>query len=233
MRTVSLSSGAEARVHNEGAPLAGIVVNGGTAKPVPGTWSATGELLARELALRCPRVSFVEVRYRLKSWHALSSCMDDAVSALDLAESLGARAASLIGFSMGGAVSIGVAGDERVAGVLGLAPWIPDRLSVEGLSGKRFDVIHGAWDRHLPGVPGVSPISSRVGFERARAAGAHGSYTVIPRGLHGCAVRAPSGGLLRLPRWREWVELTMAVLGRHQSSVVGSANAAGPSASSD
>jgi hypothetical protein len=107
---------------------------------------------------------------------------------------------------MGGAVSVGVAAHEAAVGVVGLAPWIPDRLSLEGLRGKRFDVIHGSWDRYLPGIPGVSATSSRRGFERALALGVEGSYTLISRGLHGAAVRRRSGGIVRLPRWRAWVE---------------------------
>ena len=205
-RLVQLTTGAEARVRNEGAALAAVLVNGGTAKPVAGTWSATSELLARELADRRRRVTFAEVRYRLKSWQALDSCMADARAALDLAGALGARRALLIGFSMGGAVSIGVAGHHAVSGVLGLAPWIPDALDLDGLRGKRLDVVHGAWDRWLPGIPGVSPRSSRQGFERAQALGVPGTYTLLDRALHGAAVRGRSGALVRLPRWRAWVE---------------------------
>ncbi len=33
---------------------------------------------------------------------------------------------ALLGFSMGGGIAIGVAGDPRVRGVIGLAPWVPD-----------------------------------------------------------------------------------------------------------
>ncbi|HEY7380637.1 MAG TPA: hypothetical protein VH572_05465, partial [Gaiella sp.] len=83
-RVVSLATGADARVRNEGAPLAAVLVNGGTSKAMPGTWSATSELIASELALRLPGVSFVEVRYRTKTWRAIDSCMEDAVAALDL-----------------------------------------------------------------------------------------------------------------------------------------------------
>ncbi len=61
-----------------------VLVNGGSARSVPGTWSATSELLADELAPRFPGVSFVEVRYRVKTWNELSSCMADAEAALDL-----------------------------------------------------------------------------------------------------------------------------------------------------
>jgi len=213
-RLASLGTGAEARLRNEGAPLAVVLANGGTAKPVAGTWSATSELLAEELAPRHPGIAFAEVRYRVKSWKELDSCMADTAAALDLAGRLGARRTLLVGFSMGGAVSIGVAGHETVVGVLGLAPWIPDQLALDGLDGKRLDVVHGAWDRWLPGVPGVSPAVSRRGFERARARGVQGTYTVLERALHGAAVRSPSGELVRLPRWRAWVEQVDGALGR-------------------
>ena len=203
---VPLATGADARLRNEGAGLAAVLANGGTAKSVPGTWSATSELLAEELAPRHPGIAFAEVRYRVKSWNALDSCMADTEAALDLVDGLGARRTLLIGFSMGGAVSIGVAAHDSVEAVLGLAPWIPDQLPLDGLEGKRLDVLHGAWDRWLPGVPGVSPGSSRRGFERARALGVEGTYTILDRALHGVAVRRRSGELVRLPRWRAWVE---------------------------
>lgn len=219
-RVVRLATGADARLENEGAELAAVLVNGGTAKPVAGTWSATSELLARELAGRHPSVSFAEVRYRVKSWNALDSCMSDARAALDLAASLGARRALLVGFSMGGAVSIGVAGHPAVAGVLGLAPWIPDALPLDGLRGRRLDVVHGAWDRWLPGIPGVSPRSSRRGFERARALGVPGTYTILERGLHGAAVRGLSGELVRLPRWRAWVDQVHLALQRFAAGAI-------------
>ena len=218
MTTVTLETGAGARWSNGRAELAAVLVNGGTARRLPGTWSATSELLARKLSPRFPAIRFIEVRYRIKSWKALDWCMEDAAAAVDVAVAEGAAHCLLIGFSMGGAVSIGVAGHEAVSGVLGLSPWIPARLSLEGLAGRRLDVLQGAFDRALPGIPGISPASSRAGFERARALGVEGSYELVRGGLHGCAVRAPSGGLLRLPRWRAWVDGAAAVLERFQAS---------------
>ncbi len=200
-QTVRLRTGAEIRIRSGAAPLAVVLVNGGSARPVPGTWSATSELLATELAPRFPGLAFAEVRYRIKSWKELDSCFEDATAAL---EHVG-RPALLVGFSMGGAVSIGVAGHPLVVGVLGLAPWIPDELPLDGLAGKRLDVLHGSWDRYLPGIPGVSAASSKRGFGRARSIGVEGTYTLIPRGLHGAAVRRRSGAILRLPRSRAWV----------------------------
>ena len=199
---LGLPTGAEIRTRNDAAPLAVVLVNGGSARAVPGTWSATSELLATELAPRFPGLSFSEVRYRVKTWNELDSCCADARAALDLVE----RPTLLVGFSMGGAVSIGVSTHPSVVAVLGLAPWIPERLSFDGLVGKRLDVLHGSWDRYLPGIPGVSAASSRRGFERARALGIDGSYELIERGLHGAAVRRRSGALLRLPRARAWID---------------------------
>ena len=197
-----LVTGAEIRIRNDDAPLAVVLVNGGSARAVPGTWSATSELLATELAPRFPGLAFAEVRYRIKTWNELDSCMSDARAALDLVE----RPTLLVGFSMGGAVSIGVSSHPSTVGVLGLAPWIPERLPLEGLVGKRFDVLHGSWDRYLPGIPGVSASSSRRGFDRARALGIEGTYALIERGLHGAALRRRSGAIVRLPRARAWVE---------------------------
>jgi hypothetical protein len=204
-----LPTGGDVRVSNEDGLLAAVLVNGGAAKPVPGTWSATSELLVRELAPRFPAIRFVEVRYRLKSWRALESCVADGRAALAGA---GRRTTLLIGFSLGGAVAVRLAVTEGVTGVLGLAPWLPPELRLDGLQGKRLDVVHGSWDRHLPGIPGVGPAHSRAGWERARRLGVPGTYTVIPRGLHGCALRSRRGGLVRLPRWHAWVAATASRL---------------------
>ena len=200
-RIVQLSSGADARLANEGAPLAVVLLNGGSARAVPGTWSATSELLAAELIPRFPQLAFLEVRYRLKTWNAFDSCMADGRAAIDLV----ARPSLLVGFSMGGAVSIGIASQSDATGVLGLAPWIPERLSLDGLRGKRLDVIHGSWDRYLPGIPGVSAASSKRRLRAGTGARRRGHLHADPRGLHGAAVRRRSGKVQRLPRAGAWV----------------------------
>jgi pimeloyl-ACP methyl ester carboxylesterase len=201
---VTLSTGAELRVTGPTACRAVVCVNGGQAREVEGTWSATVEWLVRRLAPTFPELGFAEVRYRVKSWKRLESCFEDARAAV---REVAAERTLLMGFSMGGAVSIGVADEPGVEGVLGLAPWIPDRLDLAALRGKRFTVIHGALDRWLPGIPGVSARHSREGFERARERGAVGRYVLIPGGLHGVALRGPTGGLLTLPRAGRWAQL--------------------------
>ncbi len=216
VETFPLARGAEARTRNPDAPLAAVLVNGGTARRVPGTWSATSEWLAERLAKRFPTIAFVEVRYRTKSWNELGSCIEDAADALDAA----GRPSILVGFSMGGAVAIGVADHQRVEAVLGLAPWIPTQLDLGSLRGKRFDVVHGAWDRWLPLVPGVSAKHSRDGFERALARGAEGTYALIPRGLHGVALRSGGGSLVTLPRANAWLDPVSTAIERFRANTM-------------
>jgi pimeloyl-ACP methyl ester carboxylesterase len=206
---VKLESGAEGRWSNEGAARAVVCVNGGQGKEVPGTWSATLEWLVRRLGPRKPELGFLEVRYRIKSWRVLDLCIEDCRAAIAASA---ADRVTLLGFSMGGAVAIAAAGDPRVTGVIGLAPWIPDRLDASPLRGRRLDVLHGSLDRWLPGVPGVSPALSRRGFERAEALGVPGSYRLIRGAVHGVALRSSGGRLVPLPRAGEWARLVELLL---------------------
>jgi dienelactone hydrolase len=191
---------AELRMHGPASGPAVICMNGGRAAAVEGTWSTSLEWLVARVAPRFPQLSISEVKYLVKSWNHFDSCLEDARSAIERGD---AERTLLLGFSMGGAVAISVAGDPRVEGVLGLAPWIPDRLSVEPLRGRRLDVIHGSLDRAFPGIPGVSPANSRAGFERAQALGVPGTYTLIRGALHAIALRA--GRPVPLPRARTWL----------------------------
>jgi hypothetical protein len=106
------------------------------------------------------------------------------------------------------------ADDPSVETVLGLAPWLPDQLSLEPLRGKRLRVLHGSLDRAFPGIAGVAPALAKRGFERALAIGAEGEFTLIRGGLHGVALRAPSGRLIALPRASTWASLVADELTR-------------------
>ena len=195
-----IASGAELRMTGSVGGRAVVCINGGRAREVEGTWSASLEWLVRRLAPRFPSLAFAEVRYRIKSWRRLDLCIEDARAAV---QAVGAERTLLLGFSMGGAVAISAADEPSVERVLGLAPWIPDRLSVEPLRGRRLDVLHGSLDRALPGIPGVSPELSRRGFERAQALGVEGSYELIPGAPHAIALRV-NGRLWPLPRAGAW-----------------------------
>jgi len=215
---VRLAIGAELRVTGSVGERAVVCVNGGQQREVEGTWSASVEWLVRQLAPRLPELAFAEVRYRVKSWRRLESCVEDARAAI---YEVGARRVALLGFSMGGAVSIAVAAEPKVEEVVGLAPWIPDELDVSTVRGKRLSVIHGSLDRWLPGIPGVSPSHSRKGFDRARERGAEGSYTLVPGAVHGIALRSPWGKLVTLPKAQRWAELVEVELRRFVSTAPG------------
>jgi dienelactone hydrolase len=215
---VSLRTGAELRLTGDVFADAVVCVNGGQRDEVEGTWSASLEWLVHRLAPSFPRLALAEVRYRIKSWRRLDACVEDALSAIDHVLAAGAKRVVLLGFSMGGAVSVGAAGHPAVHELIGLAPWFPERLPLESLRGRRLAVFHGALDRWLPGIPCVSPRNSRRGFERALDAGARGTYELIPWAVHGIALRSPGGGLVPLPRAGRWADLVGGELRRFQAS---------------
>jgi pimeloyl-ACP methyl ester carboxylesterase len=208
----SLPTGAEVRFSGGTGSLGVVCVNGGRSAELAGTWSASIEWLVRRLVPLFADVRFAELRYRVRSWKRLDLCVEDAVAAID---ATGAEHTLLMGFSMGGAVSVRAAAHPSVRGVLGLAPWLPDQLDLTPLRGRRLDVLHGALDRWLPGIPGVSPSLSRRGFERARGLDVQGSYLLIPGAVHAVALRSPWNGLVPLPRAARWVQLAQERIARY------------------
>ncbi len=201
-----LANGAAIRVTGRRDGVVVLCVDGGTARERPGIWSASVEYLVRTLAPTLPEIGFAEVRYRVRSWKHLEMCIEDGAAALASLVAAGAREGVLLGYSMGGAVATAIAADPHVQRVIGLAPWLPERLPMPGMRGKRFDVFHGSLDRYLPGIPGVSPTSSRAGFDRLLRNGTTGTYTLIPGAIHALALRAPWGSVVPLPRAARWVE---------------------------
>lgn len=184
---VTLATGAVMRRTGPPDGLPVLMVNGGTARPLPGTWSASLEWLVERLARELPALAFCELRYRIKSWRLLGMAIEDGRAAI--AAAADGRPAAVVGFSMGGAVAIAIADHPDVRAVIGLAPWIPDQLSVDGLEGRRFSVVQGSLDGVLPIIPGVSPRSSRRGFARIQAAGVPGEYTLLRGAVHQIAYR--------------------------------------------
>jgi pimeloyl-ACP methyl ester carboxylesterase len=211
-RVVVVESGAELRVTGAG-PNAVVCVNGGGRAEVEGTWSSTVEWLVERLSPQFPELRFGEVRYRIKSWRRLDLCVEDGLAAIGALEP---RRTLMLGFSMGGSVSVRLARHAPVVGLVGLAPWLPERLDLSPLGGKRLAILHGSLDGPLPGIPGVTAKSSWHAYERALAQGIDASYTVIRGGLHGAAVRSPWGGTVPLPRARAWLEAVAAEIERFQ-----------------
>jgi dienelactone hydrolase len=190
-----------------------VCVNGGGRAEVEGTWSSTVEWLVERLAPRFPTLRFAEVRYRVKSWRRLDLCVEDGFAAL---MSLAPARALMVGFSMGGSVSVRLAAQPSVRSVVALAPWLPEQLDLSPLESKRLAIVHGSLDSPLPGIPGVTAKSSRRAYERALARGIDASYTLVRGGLHGVAIRGPSGKTLGLPRASRWFETIAGELERFQ-----------------
>ena len=98
-----LATGARIRMTGRGDGLVALCLNGGTGRELPGTWSASVELLVRRCAPELPDVGWAEVRYRVRSWRQLEMCIDDGHAALEAVAAAGAREVVLVGYSMGGA----------------------------------------------------------------------------------------------------------------------------------
>ena len=202
-----LATGAEARWTGEPGVRAVVCVNGGTSAEVPGTWSASLEWLVRRLARRLPELGFLEVRYRIKSWRRLELCVEDGAAAIDAARGSGVERLALLGFSMGGAVSVRNAGAAGVELVAGVNPWLPPQLGLETLQGRRLAIAHGALDAPLPLIPGVKPAMSEAAAERAPAVGIEVEREVVSGGFHAVALRRRGGGVLALPGAARYAEI--------------------------
>lgn len=202
---IALNSGALARLNGQTDGLTIVCLGGGSGRSRPGEFGATLEWLVTRLACRFPDICFAEIRYRVRSWRELESCVEDASAGLEAMVATGASRCALLGFSMGGAVSVASADHPSVSDVISLAPWLPERLDGSTLGGRRFSVVHGQLDLSLPLVPGVSVARTRAAVDRFAARGVETSYTLIRGGLHGLALRAPWGGLVQLPRASAWL----------------------------
>ncbi len=89
------------------------------------------------------------LRFRYRGWNSEAAHpMEDLEWALRQIRLRHAGAPIVIvGHSMGGRAALRGAGAEGVAGVVGLAPWVPDGEPCEQLSGRRVLVVHGSRDR--------------------------------------------------------------------------------------
>jgi dienelactone hydrolase len=126
------------------------------------------------------------VRYRHRGWNGIrGDAARDAERALaELRLLAGPVPVVLVGHSMGGRAALRAAGDDLVAGVVGLAPWCPPGEPVEHLRGRRLVLLHGDRDRM------TDPRGSWEFAVRARAAGAASCHLTVPGGDHAMLRRA-------------------------------------------
>lgn len=98
----------------------------------------------------------------------------------------------LVGHSMGGRTACRVADHPAVAGIVGLAPWLPDGEPVGAIAGRNLHVIHGTRDRW------TSPSASRRYVERAEPIARAATWESLP-GVGHFMFR-------RVSRWRQFME---------------------------
>jgi len=129
------------------------------------------------------------LRFRYRGWNSEAAHpMEDLEWALrQLRLRHGAAPIVMIGHSMGGRAAIRGAGEDGVAGVVGLAPWLPVDEPREQLAGRRLLVVHGSRDRI------TSSKRSREFVEAARPIAEAATFV----GLRGC-------GHAMLRRTRLW-----------------------------
>ncbi len=138
-------------------------------------------LLQRHLARPARRagVAVELLRYAQRGWNAEAAAepapVRDARWALDrIAERYGEVPVVVVGHSMGGRAACALAADDRVRGVVALAPWLPAGEPVRVPAGQRLLLAHGLMDRW------TSPDASHAWAARARAAGGQVARFELP-----------------------------------------------------
>lgn len=141
------------------------------------------------------------LRYRVRGWNPGRRTPDpvlDAHWALDeIQEQLPGVPVALLGHSMGGRTAFAVADRDDVAGVCGLAPWLPAQEPLPGTvrAGQRFVIAHGTSDRM------TSAPLSRQYADRLRRAGHDVARFELPGARH---------AMLDRPRlWHEFAVQTI------------------------
>lgn len=130
--------------------------------------------------IRRSGVTAMQVRYRVRGWNgAERSPVADARAALDAITKRDAQArVILLGHSMGGRVASELCRDPAVVGVVALAPWWPDGVSVNLRSGTPLIVLHGTADSW------TDPAGSRRKVDELRRSGKSAEWLGIDGAGH-------------------------------------------------
>ncbi len=211
-----LSTGADIRIGGPSGRDAVLLLGGTSRAEMPGTWGTSIRWLADAARERFPDRTVAELRYFVKSWKRLDLLEADTRAAVDWLVANGAERITLVGFSGGGTAGLAAADEPGVTTLVALAPWLPAKVDPPQLRDRRIAVIHGTLDG-LPFLPGTNPRASRAALPRLAALGAATSYTRVHGGVHGIVLKAPWGGIVRLPRAARWRELVLDQLATSSS----------------
>lgn len=149
---------------------AAVILPGGAARSRGRYWSFVDiglRSLARRLVERGERdgLAVYLLRYRYRGWNGkrADTAVDTRWALAELVRMHGGVPVALIGNSLGGRAAFWVAGEQHVASVVGIAPWLPNGDPVEQLTGRKVLIVHGSRDRS-----GASAKSSLAYASRAR-----------------------------------------------------------------
>lgn len=140
-------------------------------------------------------MTVVLVQYRKRGWNdaADPDPVRDARWALrHISQTYPGLPVVIVGHSMGGRTACRVADDEGVAGVVALAPWLPQGEPNETIASKVLRVIHGTRDRW------TSAAWSKDYVARSQGLAASATWTSMPRAGHFM--------LRRVGEWNRFVE---------------------------
>jgi dienelactone hydrolase len=107
---------------------------------------------ARRIAERGQgRVVVARLRFAVRGWNGRTGepapVLDTRWALAQLRDQYGSLPIGLVGHSMGGRTALRCGGEAGVAGVVGLAPWLPPGEPSTQLAGRRVLLVHGAADR--------------------------------------------------------------------------------------
>ncbi len=136
--------------------------------------------VATVIGRQLPEVAVYRLRLSVRGWNGGGdAALRDARWALDSIRDLDPGVPIvLVGHSLGGRVALRLGGDQEVAGVVGLAPWIPSDDPVAQLAGVPVVVVQAGRDRVIPEGTG------RPWLAHAENAGALLTRTVLPWAGH-------------------------------------------------
>lgn len=121
------------------------------------------------------------LQYRVRGWNGSAdpAPVRDARWALDRLQELHpGTPVVIVGHSMGGRTACRVADDPSVAGVVALAPWLPEGEPNATIAGRHLHVMHGTRDNW------TSAQWSRDYVERSRSIARSATWTGLPGAGH-------------------------------------------------
>ena len=198
-------------------PPRGVRQRGHRARSCPATGAPRSSGSSSAWRPEHPALAFHEVRYRVKSWKHLDCASRTPRAALDaVADRRAAGAAARLldgrrGLDRGRRAPVG---ERRWSawrpGSRRASTWAACAAGASPSSRARSTA-------RLPGIPGVSPRSSRAGFERVHDAGGRGRLPAHPRRRPPHRPARRGERLVPAPRAATWARLVGGELARFQA----------------